>query len=325
MGMNILVLGAGASAHYDFPLAYEIVQRVRRGTDSMKARAADFRIHPRSYDEFVDRLLKSGCTSIDQFADYLDKPDDIFLAKALIAYHLGIFENRASLSQKMGGGHWYELLANHLIGATLDTFPQRDIGIITFNYERSLEQYLIDCLTSRFEGRNSPEQIRAAFLRLPIIHIYGRTGYLPGFASGFGPGFSRGFGPGALTERPYEPVMDHTQLQAAIAEIHILRELRDDPKRGEREAARKLLRDSNGVVSFLGFAYAQENLEALDLSNTCKARTVHGTIFEIGQDERHTQLKARLKTFGVELVDDWRFDVFEAVKTRPATIFGEPR
>jgi hypothetical protein len=64
------------------------------------------------------------------------------------------------------------------------------------------------------------------------------------------------------------------------------------------------------VVTFLGFAYAQENLEALDLANTCTGKTVYGTIFEIGEDERHKELSARLRRFNVTLNEAWCFNVY---------------
>jgi hypothetical protein len=312
MATNVLILGAGASRHYDFPLAAGIVTRVRDNVDLMMQQAAAFGIEPPIYERVVARLLTSGCTSVDQFAEYLDDAADIITAKALIAYHLAIFEVGGSLRSEWAGGHWYKLLANHLIGTKLDSFPQRDIAVITFNYERSLEQYLLDCLTARFEERPSEAEIRAALLRLPIIHIYGRMGYLPGFATNGEP------------ERAYERILTREQMDAAVAGMHLLRELRGDPGRGDREAARECLRTATGKVIFLGFAYAHENLEALDLRNTRGGKTVYGTIFDIGEDERHEELKRRLKTFGVELNEWWRFDVYRALLTRPLTIIGSP-
>jgi len=115
-----------------------------------------------------------------------------------------------------------------------------------------------------------------------MIHIYGRMGYLPGFAKNGGP------------ERAYERIQTRPQLNSAVAGMHLLRELRGD-------AARACLHTASGKVIFLGFAYAQENLEALDLAITCAGKTVFGTIFEIGEDEPHKEPVMRLKTFGVEL------------------------
>ena len=311
---NVLILGAGASKHYDFPLAADIVRRVRANTDSMTGRLGQLEIDQEIYERVVARLLSSGCTSVDQFAEYLDNPADILVAKSLVAYHVAIFETRASLSADRPGGHWYELLANHLIGVELDSFPQRDIAIITFNYDRSLEQYLLDCLGSRFGERHSQTEVRDAFQRLPLIHIYGRLGHLPGFGTG-----------SSRSERPYEPIRGGAELQSATAGMHMLRELRDHPRRGQREAARECLGAAQGRVSFLGFAYAQENLEALDLARTCTQKTVSGTVLGIGHDERRVELHERLHGFGVTLSHQWEFDVYTALLTFPRTILGLPR
>jgi hypothetical protein len=270
-------------------------------------------IEPDIYQRVVVRLLSSGCTSIDQFADYLDHSADIFLAKALVAYHLAIFEVRSALYSKRIGGHWYELLANHLIGRKLNTFPERDIAVITFNYERSLEQYLLDCLTSRFGERHTEAEIRVALSRLPIIHIYGRMGFLPGFATT------------KESQRAYEQIHNRDQLLAAVEGMHMLREIRDNPKLGDRRAARECLLAAAGKIIFLGFAYAQENLEALDLLQTRGLKAGYGTIKDIGEDERHTELKRRLLNFGIELAESWRCDVYNALLQHPLTILGTPR
>jgi hypothetical protein len=78
-------------------------------------------------------------------------------------------------------------------------------------------------------------------------------------------------------------------------------------------------------VIFLGFAYAQENLEALDSANTCAGKSVYGTIYGIGEDERYAELVRRLRDSGINLSEPWRFTVYEAVLTRPTTILGPPR
>jgi hypothetical protein len=312
---NVLILGAGASKHYDFPLAAEIVQRVRENVDALiPPHMANLGIDINIYQRVVARLLASGCTSIDQFAEYLDDPSEIFIAKALVAYHLATFEMRSSFSTGMRPtGHWYELLANRLIGLRLDDFPLRDIAVITFNYERSLEYYLFGCLTSRFGQRHTESEIRSAFLRLPIIHIYGRMGHLPGFGKTGEP------------ERSYARIQSRDQLLAATAGMHMLRELRGDPSRGDSKAAQECLSSSSGNVIFLGFAFARENLEALDLVKTCAGKTVCGTIKDIEEDERHAELTERLKAFGIELNSNWRFDVYTALLRYPRTVVGPLR
>ncbi len=170
----------------------------------------------------------------------------------------------------------------------------------------------MQCLTSRFADRHTPHEIRQAFLRLPIIHIYGRMGDLPGFSTQEG-------------VRDYNHIRNRAELDAAVRGMHLLRELRDDPAPGERDAARNRLKEATGNVVFLGFAYAQENLEALNLKETCAGKTVFGTILNIGEHEQYKVLTERLQQFGVKLATDWRFDVYTAMLQWPVTILGPPR
>jgi hypothetical protein len=315
MASHVLVLGAGASVHYTFPLARELVRRVVKGSDMPRpTRMEQLGFELNTYDSFVRRLRMSGATSVDQFAAYLDDPADIHMAKALIAYYLACCEQRDDLTAPDRTDHWYELLANHLIGRTLDSFPQRDIAIITFNYERSLERYLHDCLLTRFITRQGTDEIRKAFFRLPIIHIYGHLGRLPGFG-----GIDE-------SEREYQPVRDKTQLELAIAGMHLLPELNRDQGLGDRDAARTCVRDATGDITFLGFAYAQENLEALDLTNTRTNKRLHGTIVGFDEGEPFNELNARLGGFGgPSFSNAWRSSVYEVVRMHPTTILGKPR
>jgi hypothetical protein len=312
---NILILGAGASSHYDFPLAYDIVKYYRDGTASILPHLDALRLDRTRFDRFIPRLLSSGCTSIDQFADYLNDPDDIFMAKALLAYHIAFREQRTVLPQKWKGGPWYELLANHLIGRALDDFPLRDIAIVTFNYDRSLEQYLLDCLTSRFRGPRTQEQIEDAFRRLDIVHIYGHLGHLPGFAPKKGD-----------PEREYQQIVNREQLELAISGMHLLPELRDNVGLGDRQAARECIHAASASISFLGFAYAQENLEALALLSNRTRKTLNGTILGISEGEPYAELDARLNALcGAAFNSAWRCDVFDAFRLHPTTILGKPR
>jgi hypothetical protein len=315
MATNVLILGAGASNHYDFPLAYDIVQYYRSGSDSIAPHLQALGLDRSRFERFISRLLSSGCTSIDQFADYLNDPDDIFMAKALLAYHIGARENRNVLSQKWAHGPWYEVLANQLIGRGLDEFPLRDIAIVTFNYDRSLERYMLDCLASRFLGPRTLEQIEDAFRRLKIIHIYGCLGYLPRFARQTGE-----------PEREYRPIGERSQLDLAIDGMHLLRELRDNPNLGDRQAAQDCVRAATANITFLGFAYSAENLEALALATNSTRGRLFGTVLGISEGEPRAELNMRMQRLcGGPLSSAWECDVFEAFRLHPTTILGQPR
>jgi hypothetical protein len=144
---NVLVLGAGASKTYKFPLARRLVQTACEfnwtGEYQQLERCG---LDAASCVAFVTRLRRSGTTSIDQYLEYEVDGDVVLLGKKIIAFLLAQHESVSALTHPGREGHWYELLTNCLIGRTLDTFPERDIAIVTFNYERSLDYYLWDCL-----------------------------------------------------------------------------------------------------------------------------------------------------------------------------------
>jgi hypothetical protein len=315
MPENVLILGAGASRYHDFPVSREIwdkicINKSDLGTQQLEGLGFD----PAAFADFSERLRLSHVTSVDLFAEYvIDDADDLYMAKGLIAYCLAIFEGPGTLAHSRPR-NWYRTLSDALIGLRLDEFPRHDLAIITFNYDRSFERYLFDCLRGRFGKRHSVDEITAAFRRLPIIHIYGQLGALPELAE---PGES---------VRPYERILTREQLDLAVAGMHLLPEIKRDPKLGNREAARKLLRSATGNVTFLGFAYDPENLLALDLANTHTGKQFYGTVLGIAAGSQMTRLNERIQGFGVgwhALQLPW--EVFDAVDSMPDTILGPQR
>lgn len=284
MATNVLVLGAGASRHYDFPVSREIWDKIcHTKADLNHAQLRELGLEPSAFDSFAERLALSGVLSVDQFAEYIvDDPDDLQMAKGLIAYSLGIYEGRGTL-QAPRPRHWYRTLGEALIGFDLESFPRRDIAIITFNYDRSLERYLFDCLLGRFVKKHSLEELKEAFSRLPIIHIYGQMGALPEFEVRGEP------------MRPFERIQNQAQLQPAIAGMHLLPEIKRDARLGNRDAARKCLHEATGNVTFFGFAYDVENLKALDLANTHGGKQVYGTTLGFGSNDPIEKLQRRMQ------------------------------
>jgi hypothetical protein len=312
MPTNVLILGAGASAHYAFPVSREIWNRICVSkADLGDPRLTELALPPSAFKSFAERLAYSGVLSVDAFAEYLmDDRDDLYMAKGLIAYTLGLFEVRGTLPGR--DRNWYRTLANALIGLELDTFPCRDIAIITFNYERSLERYLFDCLLGRFTRKHGLDELIAAFKRLPIIHIYGQMGALPEFEERGDP------------MRPYEQILNADQLALAISGMHLLSEIKRDATVGHRDAARHCLRKAFGNVTFLGFAYDPENLKALDLANTHGGKNVYGTTVGFGPNDPTEKLNTRMqRDFGVQ----WHpyatdMDVFAVLESFPDRTLG---
>jgi hypothetical protein len=316
MPKNVLVLGAGASQHYGFPVASDLVNQViewpSRGYGGLLINCG---IHHIFVEEFADQLARSGFTSIDQYVAAITQDHLRKIGKQLIALFLSISEVRIT---KRGLHHWYERAANLLIPGDMARFPARDIGVITFNYDRSFEYYMLCALMARFRDHHALEEIIAAFKRLPFVHIYGSLGVLPELTAKDD------------LKREYGPINDDAQLAIAVNAMQLLGEGNaSDPESGIAQA-RELLRRSTGDVIFLGFGFSDDNLTALDLPNTVPAmpsRALRGTRMGITGDENTRMLMELLKRHGhaAWLSQYFPTDVANAVDLYPVSIFGQPR
>src|SRR5205085_958335 len=75
-------------------------------------------------------------------------------------------------------GSWYQYLLNVLLREDGTAhFQPNSLGIITFNYDRSLEAYLHYALQSRF--RIHGDEAAAVLSEIPIIHVHGILGSYP--------------------------------------------------------------------------------------------------------------------------------------------------
>jgi hypothetical protein len=204
--------------------------------------------------EFREAFLKSGQPSIDAFLER--RSDFLDVGKFAIAYCLIPFEDENKLYKQnvARGGDWYEYLSARLNSPFAD-FGKNKLSIITFNYDRSLEHYLLNSLHS-LHGRPFDECAKA-LAQIPIIHVYGQLGKVPYPQPGC---------------HPYRPVRESTaDVVRAAAGITLLHEEASDLKQ-----AYELLTDARRIC-FLGFGYHPMNLERLTLKDSDRNRVAFGT------------------------------------------------
>jgi hypothetical protein len=175
---TVLILGAGASAPYDFPsgegLVKDIVNGLRSGSGMFKCVRECFS----DYKDFADSLVLSGTTSVDAFLEKKENEKFLKLGKFSIAAALLPKENEYSLFKDKGPGWYRQLFALLTEGCSFDDFSKNDLSIVTFNYDRSLECYLKTALCNLYGGRN-PEEYKEKLRAIKIIHVHGKLGYLP--------------------------------------------------------------------------------------------------------------------------------------------------
>lgn len=138
---TVLILGAGASKPYGFPLAYELRDEIVK--DDPYATQSRF-LNELNYDEeayldFKEDLAHSGYSSVDAFLENRNKWLDI--GKYAIAFNLLTYEKNIGFKlfpPHQPKDHWYEVLWQKLSTQSWQKFKENKIHIITFNYDHSL-------------------------------------------------------------------------------------------------------------------------------------------------------------------------------------------
>ena len=177
---TVLILGAGASCPYGFPTGEElkntickilldpkepITQLINNGRESLSP----------DISKFVTSLRQSGQYSIDAFLE--KRREHEIIGKMSLAAVL-FYRERQSRQYFNQNNCWYQRFYKNLIEncAGIDDFPNNKISILTYNYDRSLENYLFTSLKHTFgvDDKKCAEQMD----KFNIIHLHGHLGKL---------------------------------------------------------------------------------------------------------------------------------------------------
>ena len=202
---------------------------------------------PDEFSKFREAFLKSGQPSVDAFLER--RPEFLDVGKLAIAFCLMPFEKEENLyyPNPSRGGDWYEYLSVKL-NSSFEEFGQNRLSIITFNYDRSLEQYLLNSLIN-LHGKTRDE-CAEALAQIPIVHVYGQLGERPCPQQG-----SQMYRPDQM-EIP-------KHVETAAAGIKLYHEEAEEASIGARELPSRAKR-----ICFLGFSYNQFNVSRLKLGRS---------------------------------------------------------
>jgi hypothetical protein len=172
---TVLILGAGASAEYSFPvgrsLLLEIVKGLRGATrlklDMQGCGFADDLIN-----QFSSELEASNQPSVDAFLEqHKQNADYEKLGKAAIAQSLILCEAHSTL-QRQSELKLYEYIW-HKASATPGTYAGNALSVLTFNYDRSFEEFLRKSLSaSHPEFRDRGQAFRVALDAFSLCRIF---------------------------------------------------------------------------------------------------------------------------------------------------------
>lgn len=261
---TVFILGAGASAPYGFPIGSQLVADIIELHHDEKAERAGFdRV---VHSDFVKALSKSDRNSIDEFLSRY--PDFADIGRYVIARILSECERTHTLNRspvptqkesntvvverrkERSKGRWYHYLLDKLQTENPEDLLKNNVTFITFNYDRSFDQYLWNRLKW---GYNLPEDAASEIaIQIPIVHVHGQIGVLPWDHRNSG----------GVLEYGGNPEPDY--LRRVSQEIKIIHDetLNDcDPFK----IARKWIGNAESIV-FLGFGYHRLNMKRMGLT-----------------------------------------------------------
>lgn len=250
---TVLVLGAGASKPYGLPLGRDLTDAIcswakTNVPDDISALWQGCGYTPIEVRTFARTFLESRVKSVDAFIEKRSQFADC--GKVVMAWELCRCENPKAILHQDLGDDWYRHLWDnmHTGAASADDVARNKLRVITFNYDRSLEYFLLTAIKGTY-GLNDDAAL-AIVRRIPILHLYGQLGEL-----------AVGMGAGA---RPYTATLAPPALRIAADGIKIIPEARDGDHTFQE--ARKWFEWATHI-GFLGFGFDETNCQRLRLDS----------------------------------------------------------
>lgn len=170
MKKTTLILGAGASTSYGFPTGFELTQKILKLEENKELLNYFSGQSSGLVNQFFQFFRKSTATSIDSFV--AKNPKYMEVARTAIAMVLMEMEDREVFFNHTINDHWYRYLVNKLCPDSWDAFDPSRLRIVTFNYDVSLEFFLVTAVSHMY-GKGAAD-VTEKLTKLEIVHVYGR-------------------------------------------------------------------------------------------------------------------------------------------------------
>lgn len=267
-----LILGAGASQPYGYPIGIQLRENIINHLDSNKPGYQALRSIGFSRSdilEFRTDLKGSMTYNIDDFLQYREDLKEI--GKVSIAYMINSCEYKKNLLNPKEELDWYRYLYNRIL-TNFNDLKNNKINIITFNYDRSLEEYIFNALKRHY--KKSDEECKHNIDKLNIIHVYGQLDSLPWQDN---------------SGRPYDHNYDYRKyLEISAKGIQTLEEIKSSTINQIHTALEMAKK-----IYFLGFGYGESNLKLLKIKNILKSsdsdgkrKEINGTAYGVSDPNR---------------------------------------
>lgn len=278
---TVLILGAGASAPYGYPLGDSLKNKIISLVGRKANEDSDWfqnLIYPIDiFTDFATKLRSSRQPSIDSFlanqTNDFSEIGKLAISEIIIkSEHQKILENPRLMGTDRylstdPKDDWYSYLIEHLFKGDLGNV-HKNIGIISYNYDRFLEATLMQSLLASYADLEI-EEASKILNKIPIVHMYGRLDALPWEDGG--------------NKRQYGQTCSFEEIQSISRNIKLIHETEKDGTSIKR--ANHILAKSRRAY-FLGMDLYRNrsNIELLDLS-LLRYSEVLATGFKLAQGE----------------------------------------
>jgi hypothetical protein len=277
---TVFILGAGASYPYGLPLAKELrtqicfkfANHIEKLLESRETKSWKREEICQEVQEFTSAFFRSSDRSIDVWL--VKNPDFMAMGKQAIVSMILYGEHNGDLREKAPyhDQDWYSYLWQRMTDEftcrdDYNRFSENKVDFITFNYDRSLDHFLFESLKNAFYGISSRDVVEQLTKR-KLIHVYGQIASLE-------------------WQEPQQYLLYGRNPSEVwpgrfVDNLKIIYEAKDTE---EVKEARKLIKEANRIF-FLGFGYAKENLEILDLPELLHdEQEIYGTALGMTSNE----------------------------------------
>jgi hypothetical protein len=273
---TVFILGAGASAPYRYHTGKELRDYICTHFPSdyrsliknnpWSARKREIKIG--EADKFSKVFDKSNTQSIDLFL--ASRPEYSEIGKiAIVTAILGSERQNWNSGPRYPKQDWFLYLFNRMRRElnkpdSYKKFGENNVAFITFNYDRFFEHYLYESFINSFNLGIDPDYIgkdffqdNPNFIPFPVLHVYGKISevqWLGGYEYG------EVYDWGIINNLKDNIRVIYDRVDAEIQNI-----------KGRIQWAERIF--------FLGFGYAQENLDALEIPYVFKkGQHIYGTV-----------------------------------------------
>jgi hypothetical protein len=283
---TVFILGAGASKPYHYPTGAELRDLICNNTFVTEE-------FSKCLDEFPvnctfsleTELINSGkelakIVSINPGHETIDaflnrSPSFTNIGKIAIMYQILMAEKKDLKSKAESSQDWYSYLFKQMMSGIVEPdgfkkFGQNKVKFITFNYDRSLEYFFYRGLRHAFYEATNDEKNHHELLKqlnqIPIYHVYGSVG-----------------NPQRPISADYGKKIKFSEMWEIRDNIRIINERINSE---EIEQMELIIKEYAERIFFLGFGYADENMEVLNLYKIIRNhQEVFGTAYGLSERE----------------------------------------